>query len=505
MKISTAKYLELIRETIHNVLKPDLRSESAQRLADIVCGAVDELLKRETTTLDIVLRALPDGLAVADKLIALDSTATAQEMRARIEEIRADMNSLARRTDQMSSYRKMLDVLETLSQGVYERDLDDPSPGSDTDLRPLAEAAEWENRVEQAQLRKRELDVVTRQTSAGPEPFTAGTLLRFIQDVLPMEEALEVTDFELVPAGMVHETYQFTLRSAIRPAEQMIVRKNKGEPFARMNCFELHKEFDLVKALARANYLLPEALWLGRDIPGVSGDFYVMRKANGSKNADLFNVSSPIPETVLLEMAERLAQLHALPLETFAEFIDLHEDPSCYSHTAQQATLRNLGQWYDCWRQFTRQPSVAEVYIFAWLMKHVPTNSRRASILHTDYTPHNCLWEKEHLTAVLDWEGAHFGDPVEDLAYIKPHIEGRMSWDKFLRHYQEHGGAASVEDKQIAYFTCYAQMRTVVLGNVFVSRVETGQTRDLIGLQVDYEYVPRTLEMCIQSMRSFGD
>ncbi|MCP4966102.1 MAG: phosphotransferase [bacterium] len=39
------------------------------------------------------------------------------------------------------------------------------------------------------------------------------------------------------------------------------------------------------------------------------------------------------------------------------------------------------------------------------------------TFVHGDYWPGNLLWGSATVVAVLDWEGAHLGDPVSDVAY----------------------------------------------------------------------------------------
>ena len=59
-------------------------------------------------------------------------------------------------------------------------------------------------------------------------------------------------------------------------------------------------------------------------------------------------------------------------------------------------------------------------YSFAldWLEANVPTSVDRYSLVHSDMGPGNFLYEKGRVTGIVDWEVAHFGDPMEDLAAI---------------------------------------------------------------------------------------
>jgi aminoglycoside phosphotransferase (APT) family kinase protein len=57
-------------------------------------------------------------------------------------------------------------------------------------------------------------------------------------------------------------------------------------------------------------------------------------------------------------------------------------------------------------------------FALAWLRRNVPTDVARSSLVHSDMGPGNFLASAGRVTAVLDWEVAHWGDPMEDLAAI---------------------------------------------------------------------------------------
>jgi hypothetical protein len=67
------------------------------------------------------------------------------------------------------------------------------------------------------------------------------------------------------------------------------------------------------------------------------------------------------------------------------------------------------------------------------------TDSRQPGqvLVHGDYGPNNVLLDPaaRHVTAVVDWEWAHAGDPLEDLAWcewiVRMHHPGHLS---ALRH-----------------------------------------------------------------------
>lgn len=57
-------------------------------------------------------------------------------------------------------------------------------------------------------------------------------------------------------------------------------------------------------------------------------------------------------------------------------------------------------------------------FALAWLGRNVPDRVDRSSLVHSDMGPGNFIYQGGRVTAVLDWEVAHWGDPMEDLAAI---------------------------------------------------------------------------------------
>ena len=53
-----------------------------------------------------------------------------------------------------------------------------------------------------------------------------------------------------------------------------------------------------------------------------------------------------------------------------------------------------------------------------WLRDHDPGPSTEVTLVHGDFRHGNLIIGPDGVRAVLDWELAHFGDPMEDLGWI---------------------------------------------------------------------------------------
>jgi aminoglycoside phosphotransferase (APT) family kinase protein len=53
-----------------------------------------------------------------------------------------------------------------------------------------------------------------------------------------------------------------------------------------------------------------------------------------------------------------------------------------------------------------------------WLAERAPDSPREPTLVHGDFRNGNFIVGPEGLRAVLDWELAHVGDPIEDLGWL---------------------------------------------------------------------------------------
>lgn len=73
--------------------------------------------------------------------------------------------------------------------------------------------------------------------------------------------------------------------------------------------------------------------------------------------------------------------------------------------------------------------------------------STRPAFLHMDFWPGNVLWNRDRITAIVDWDGAAVGDRAVDVGNFRMemHLRGiRAAADIFLRRYE--AGAGAVEN-----------------------------------------------------------
>ncbi|MFA1538181.1 phosphotransferase family protein [Actinomadura monticuli] len=161
---------------------------------------------------------------------------------------------------------------------------------------------------------------------------------------------------------------------------------------------------------------------------------------------------------VAAEFMGILAALHAI-------------DPRRVDPAAADADLRDLvNAEIDRWEALYRtSPSPADPLVdlgLAWVRANVPGASGPVVIVQGDTGPGNFLYEDGRVTAVLDWELAHLGDPHDDLAWVTlravqepfTHIPDRLA------DYAAASGRTLDLDR-IRYYRVLAELRILILAH----------------------------------------
>jgi prepilin-type processing-associated H-X9-DG protein len=64
------------------------------------------------------------------------------------------------------------------------------------------------------------------------------------------------------------------------------------------------------------------------------------------------------------------------------------------------------------------RPAPLLTFCINWLERHVPDYDGPTVLVQGDTGPGNFMYADGHVTAIVDWELAHFGDPMDDIAWL---------------------------------------------------------------------------------------
>ena len=204
----------------------------------------------------------------------------------------------------------------------------------------------------------------------------------------------------------------------------------------------------MLRALAGRGLPVPAVLAIGRD----EQPFLVMERLPGGPPARL----SPEERTALgRELGRLLARLHAL---------DPRELGLPAGGPSSAATLAQVRHYQELYRSARPAPVPLLGALLAWAERNVPDDGTAPAVLWGDPGAHNLLVAEGRITALLDWELTHAGDPLDDLGAAVWSCLGSFDPDDVVAGYEEEAGP--VDRRRLSYFVALAcATRSVMVVN----------------------------------------
>jgi aminoglycoside phosphotransferase (APT) family kinase protein len=168
---------------------------------------------------------------------------------------------------------------------------------------------------------------------------------------------------------------------------------------------DMEVEASVLRAAATAGVPVPRLLASGRFEQGAR--YMIQSWVEGETIARKIlrdEVFASARESLVGQFATALAAVHSIPID------DVPGLPT----TDQVAQYR---QSLDDLNAQLNQSHPAFELAFRWLEANRPSSARR-TVVHGDFRLGNVMVGPEGLRAVLDWELAHIGDPMEDLGWL---------------------------------------------------------------------------------------
>ncbi len=227
------------------------------------------------------------------------------------------------------------------------------------------------------------------------------------------------------------------------------------------------REAQVYRAIDAAGLAAPRLIAEHPDLPALLTD-----RASGI--AEFRRLKDPDAKTRIIDQfMQALARLHAMDAAE-VKLDGCIEAARIIDHV--RAELR-------IWRAMYEETAVRDPLIefaFRWLEASIPDPDGSPVLAHGDAGPGNFLFEGGRLTAIIDWELAHLGDPMEDMAWfsMRSVMEPTPDFNGALRAYVAASGRP-LDRFRILYHRVLVSTRVVVIrhrnvtgepGNAIVSR-----------------------------------
>lgn len=205
--------------------------------------------------------------------------------------------------------------------------------------------------------------------------------------------ASEVSHLRRLTGGASRETWRFTADGA----DYVLQRVRQGTPGG------LRTEPAVLAAAHRFGVPVPEMVVDGSHMTELERPFMIVRAVQGET----------IARKILRD--EEFAKARALlPAQLGAAAASLHQiDPNEIAGLVNEDQMTRYKQVLD---DLGEPHPVFEV-AFRWLEMNRPDTAKQC-IVHGDFRLGNIMVNHDGLSAVLDWELSHVGDPMEDLGWL---------------------------------------------------------------------------------------
>lgn len=207
-------------------------------------------------------------------------------------------------------------------------------------------------------------------------------------------------------------------------------------------------EFGLLRAAAEIGVPVPRVYWCAESAELLGAPFFAMQRIPGEaipRRLLRDDRYAHTREAMAGQLGGILAKIHRIDPRS-PELVDRLQQPP----EGMTPALFEIDRLVAGYRALAVEPHPVLDLAERWLRRHAP-EGRPLGLVHGDYRVGNFMFDERGILAVLDWELAHVGDPVEDLAWLcvrawrfgndRLAAGGVGTRDEFVSAYEAAGGA----------------------------------------------------------------
>lgn len=293
----------------------------------------------------------------------------------------------------------------------------------------------------------------------GPSPGDAiiDDLRHWIED--EVGEPVEIGRIHRTSAGFSRENWVFDATWGGRRHE-LIARR---DPVGSVLATDRRVETAVLAAMTTTDVPVPRLRWVDLDGHRLGRPALIMDLVPGVCDGFVLNGPLPLERRVDIahELYDHLARIHLTDWRSLG-LGDVLSDPG------EKAACAVIDDWESQLRDVQLDPEPELTYVISWLREHAPMNERTV-LVHGDFKPGNALLDDGVVSAVLDWETAHLGDPHEDLGWVTNPVRAREHriedvWEP--RHLLDRWSAATgwdVDADAVHWWQVFANLKLSVI------------------------------------------
>ena len=322
----------------------------------------------------------------------------------------------------------------------------------------------------------------------------------------PQKRNIELVDVRPPIQGFSNETWLLDLlweEGGVRERVPLVLRLQPAD-VALFPSYDLSVQYRCMAQLAQTEVSVPRLLGEAGVLPGAASPlgrpFYLMARMPGRAPIEnpVYHLEGWIHDlpvarrrAVWFAGLEMVARVNRLDVSALG--LDFLDTPTP-GESPLERQLRSLGDFL-AWAEALAEPYPLLRAALAWLEANQP-QGEPVGLCWGDAKLGNCLFDEDddRCTGALDWESAHLGNPVDDLAwwimidrslcdgYGYPRLEGLPLRDETIAHWERHSG---LKAENLPYYEVFCAFRLALImariGCLFMARglVPRAQRMDL--------------------------
>lgn len=414
---AAADYLRILRAGLSGTIRPAVGDDRARGLLDMALTLIDHL----------IVRSGPNAAALGERAEAQARLAAAMG-----------------------------------GAGLEQAIADAIRAGDPAGIAGAREAIAAENRFLQ-QIDALERDAARDRAPQEAEPIDPAAIAAYLSR--RYGGPIEIASVGSPIGGFSKDVFILSLTGDARPADRIVIRRDlPNGPLEG----SVREEFAVLQAAHAAGVPVAAPLWLETDTALFGGATICLGFVEGATAADARGIVAPeraLP--AFRHLATIMGRIHAID-PVAAGLL-----PADHGQTVQDHVLALLASFEAQWHRRREADNVVLAAGFAWMRAHLPRGDYPVAVVHGDCSLRNLMLDDGAPTALLDWETWHFGDPAEDLAYIRDEVEAVMPWAEFMAAYHAAGGPDVPEDR-LAFWSIWRELRGTITSISMMDAVPKG-------------------------------
>lgn len=285
---------------------------------------------------------------------------------------------------------------------------------------------------------------------------TAQQIEQLLAAQLPDARDASISDLRRVFGGNARRAWSFdaTWRHGEGSSDVAAILLAQVEP-GQLDC-DPEREHRVLRALGPSAARVPGTLAVDPTGAVLGAPAVILERMPGDASLTAFlRPSDPRRSRELtMDLALAVAELHA------ADWRETGLDAGLASTDPRAVAAGVVADWRRQFEAARYEPHPVVASVYGWLGDNVPEPPALV-VVHGDLRPGNFLYEGDRLTALLDWEMAHLGDPAEDLAWVYRPLwtpEPFLTLEEFLAIYNKSARHA-VSAERLHYYRVFSEMK----------------------------------------------